>query len=187
MHVTIKKIINLLCLILACAWFLKNPDWEPAITFLGLLAVLIGQAFLPQFNRVKERDKLLARKFLDEFPSNCQSCQFLKDHDIGNPFHNNSLKAIEKFVDTWGDAEHVFGIKIIEEIKKSLYEKCSKFLPSLYVNVSPAYRPDMLTMGMKDWEDRKEILQKRDELNKMASAIYENHQQLIAKLNEIIA
>jgi len=35
--------INLLSLMLAEAWFIKTPDWEPAILFIGFLSALVIQ------------------------------------------------------------------------------------------------------------------------------------------------
>ncbi len=39
----ILKIGNLLSLLLAEAWFITSPDWEPAILFIGLFGALIAQ------------------------------------------------------------------------------------------------------------------------------------------------
>lgn len=41
----ILKIGNLLSLLLAEAWFINSPDWEPAILFIGLFVGLIAQEY----------------------------------------------------------------------------------------------------------------------------------------------
>ena len=41
----ILKIANIISLLLAEAWLIKSPDWEPAILFISLLGGLIAQEF----------------------------------------------------------------------------------------------------------------------------------------------
>ncbi|MBU0626062.1 hypothetical protein KKH82_01185 [Patescibacteria group bacterium] len=56
------KIGNLLSLLLAEAWFINSPDWEPAILFIGLLGALIAQEFKSTHStdKLSEKEKLEA-------------------------------------------------------------------------------------------------------------------------------
>jgi hypothetical protein len=57
----ILKIGNLLSLLLAEAWFIKTPDWEPAILFIGLFGALIAQ----EFKSTHSSDKLSQKEKLE--------------------------------------------------------------------------------------------------------------------------
>jgi len=57
----ILKIGNLLSLLLAEAWFIKNPDWEPAILFIGLFGALIAQ----EVKSTKSNDNLSQKEKLE--------------------------------------------------------------------------------------------------------------------------
>lgn len=56
----ILKIGNLLSLLLAEAWYINNPDWEPAILFIGLLVGLIAQELksINSNNKLSTKEKL---------------------------------------------------------------------------------------------------------------------------------
>jgi hypothetical protein len=50
------------------------------------------------------------------------------------------------------------------------------------VYFSLAFFPDgrvFFYMGINDWEDRPDIMEKREHLNRMATDIYKSHQELV--------
>ncbi|MCB4762135.1 MAG: hypothetical protein LGB78_09845 [Sulfurovum sp.] len=57
----ILKIGNLLSLLLAEAWFINSPDWEPAILFIGLFGTLITQ----ELQSTHSSDKLSQKEKLE--------------------------------------------------------------------------------------------------------------------------
>ena len=119
------KILNLAGLLLAVAWLYKSPDWEPAITSIGLLVVFLGQELFPNVKK-SDRDKNLALQFLSDLPSDSRSINFLRDHDIGVPYKSDVLNQMDEFLYNWDDAEHEFSAKSIEKKKKELFIKAKE-------------------------------------------------------------
>lgn len=47
-------VLNIICLVLAILWWYFEPDFEPAITTIGLIAALISQIFISENKRRKK-------------------------------------------------------------------------------------------------------------------------------------
>jgi len=171
------RLINLLALLAAVAWLSKQPDWEPFITTLGLFVTLLGQE-LPRTKQNRIRDKALFEQFKSTFPSNGRSAKFLRDHDIGGSFHPEVLNELDAFLFGWDNSEHEFIDSDLEAARKVLHINGRDFRGELSIEVSMSHA-GMLTMGMHDFELRKEMLDKRDELNRLASRVYKAHQNLM--------
>ena len=92
------KTLNFCALLLSVAWFYFKPDWEPLISSLVLLGAFISQEAYPRFKKAKRHDIELANAFLNEFSSSSDSAYFLKEHNVGNPFHDRCLNEIESFI-----------------------------------------------------------------------------------------
>lgn len=171
------RLLNLLALLGTTAWLARAPDWEPLVTFIGLLAALVGQEIWPVLKN-EDNDKILFEKFLAEFPSIGDSARFLQDQDIGAPFLSDALKELDAFVRNWGNAEHEFRNEKLETQRKKLFDLAETFRNELSVSVYPG-GGGFLTMDIKDLEDRPEKLKRRDHLNEMATRVFREHQELI--------
>lgn len=172
MHSLLLKALNLLALLAATAWLARTPDWEPAVTVLGLLAALIGQE-LHSARLASERDSALFAKFLAEFPSNGRTAAFLVGHDLGTPFAHESITELDNFICRWNNAEHEFENKKLEEHRRKLWSLANEFRSELAVNTFPVHGASgMLTMDIQDWETRQPKIDKRNVLNKMASQLF---------------
>ena len=179
MKKSIIKLINLFALLGSVAWFSRSPDWEPAITSLVLLSTLIGQDLAQNTNpTVDKHDQELFKKFIQDFPSNGHSASFLKDHDMANSFPKEDLNELNNFTSQWNNAEYEFHNKILESKRKNLYLLSKRFLDDLSVHIF-SNGAGFFSMELKDFEDRPDILEKRVNLNKDATEIYEAHQEFI--------
>jgi len=69
----ILKIPSILSLILAGAWFIDSPDWEPVIVFIASFMTLLTQEIKNSnkepVNNITEHDKILFAKLLNKLPS----------------------------------------------------------------------------------------------------------------------
>ena len=104
MSLFVFKILNLVVLLLSVAWLVSEPDWEPLVVSLGFFITFVGQEYklykqlsqlnveLPKVleNNVSPSDVELFQKFREVLPSDGETIDFLKDHDLGNSFHSDS-------------------------------------------------------------------------------------------------
>ncbi len=156
---------------------LTQSGLEPLVASLGLLGALIGQEVW-QVSKLSKNDSLLFEQFLSEFPSNGRSARFLESHDIGGSFRDDELKELDKFAESWGNADHEFGNKRLEAQRKELLQATEKFRTDLSLNVF-AGSHGFLTMDLKDYEDRPELLATRERLNNLAMEVFKQHQELV--------
>lgn len=178
MKLFLAKFGNLIVFALGIAWFVNKPDWEPGVVVISSLLVWLGMETLPG-RKLCTRDGELFQKFLEQFPSNGPSAQFLSDHDIGVNFHSDVLIQLDDFLRVWWNADHEFRSKKLEKKRKLLYEKANKFRRELSLNIGPAHIPPFLTMGMDDYERRSEVMELREKLNRMATDVFSAHQDLV--------
>ena len=169
-------------------YFAGKPGWEPAFAFLAALsAILLRDPAKTLFKKSSfQNDQDLFSKFLKDFPSNGASAKFLKEQDIGAPFRSSELEQIDAFANSWNNAEHKFQLRALERKRKSLLVAVEEFRRKLAVNMFPDNTSGFLTMDLKDLEDRPERLAKREELNKLASNVYEIHQGFITTANKVL-
>lgn len=191
----ILKIANLISLLLAEAWFINSPDWEPAILFTTLLATLIAQEInsikdKKTVNHVTKHDKNLYQKFLKDFPSLNGGIEFIKDFDFGNSFPSEKLDDLYHFYSVWNNAEMEFDNPIVEKQKKDLFEKNKSFLLNIGKYTSPGHNNWLTVMPsqykINDFNIPKEMLDEIKILNDSATLIYEAHQNLIRILKKEI-
>jgi len=173
----VLRLLNLLILLAAVAWLARSPDWEPAVTSLGLLAALLGQEY-PRLKSNRERDKALFLRFKTEFPTNGTSARFLRDHDIGAPFSTNATNELDAFLEGWDNAEHEFIDRKLETARKVLLITGTEFRNRLTTQIAMD-RNGRYSIGMDDMEMRPEMFTKRNELNRLSTSVYKSHQNVM--------
>ena len=90
------------------------------------------------------------------------------------------------FAEKWNNAEYKFMNKKIEKKKQELIIQINEFRSLLSKSVYPHHiKSDRLTMDIKDLEDNPKIIGLRDKLNKMATNIYNKHQELVKKIRKL--
>jgi hypothetical protein len=174
----ILRLLNLFAVLAATVWLVRVPSYAALATFLGLLAVLLGQEFAAQPKSRQAHDRSLFEAFLGALPSDGRFVSFLKAQDIGAPFRRNVLDEMYTFLREWGDAEHEFKKGRLERQRAKLYQQTDQFSRELSLAIFPD-GSEFFSMGINDWEDRPDIMEKREHLNRMATDIYKSHQELV--------
>ncbi|KRW50581.1 hypothetical protein AO724_10055 [Aeromonas allosaccharophila] len=130
-------------------------------------------------------DTNLLERFMNEFSSNCPSAVLLKEHDFGNSFDRDRLKQLEEFHYKWNGAEYHFIDSEIDSKRNLLHEKSTQFLIKVAEYTTPvgasSFRsvvPDHLRAD--DWNLPDGVTNEIEELNGLATALFEQHQQFIA-------
>ena len=86
----ILKIGNLISLLLAEAWYINSPDWEPAILFIGLLGGLIAQElkghYLNKKLSQKEKLEVLYIKIHEMMEELIKTTKTYKETDLNSKF-----------------------------------------------------------------------------------------------------
>lgn len=154
-----------------------GPNWEPLVTSLVLLATYLGQE-LWSIRRNSDHDRALFRMLLKDLPSGGKSMTFLNDHDIGSPFPSEWLSELDRFHESWVDAEHEFDNKKMNRQREKLLKSIKDFRSKLSVNVFSGGN-GFLTMDLDGFEELPKKIEMRDCLNEMATQVFLNHQELI--------
>ncbi|MHB1991594.1 hypothetical protein [Metallibacterium scheffleri] len=179
------RLLNLLAVLAAAAWLARQPSFAALATFLPLLALLLGQELAARPPKKHVADSELFQAFLAVLPSDGQFVSFLKDHDIGAPFRCSALDEMYTFLRDWGNAEHEFKIKKLEKQRSELYQQTERFSNKLSLAIFTC-GDSFYSMELRDFEDRPEMLQKRDALNNMATSIYEAHLELVRLCSKLL-
>lgn len=182
------KILKAVALILVMAsftWMMKNPDWEPIITFLAMLSMLISLEFSEEKIRTKHPDIELYQKFIQNVPST-GSIQYLRDTDMRRPIDTTQLRELSRFVNYWDNAEHEFVNKEIEKKKLELLDSCNKFFG--FFNLNTFHFRDTLQSVPIEWQDEQIERYNRvtSTLNTLADDVVTKHQELIKLYKKII-
>ena len=180
----IIRLLNLAALLAAVAWLGSQGGWEPAVTSLALLAGFLYQD-LAQTKSGSTHDQKLYEKFLNEFPSNGRSVQFLKNHDMAGSFLAEELEEFDRFTSTWQNAEHEFKNELLGSYLRNLLRKSNEFQNECCGNVFNNHG-SVRTMDINDWEDRPDKLRARDKLNALAEEIYAAHQELVRQGRKLL-
>ncbi|TCV23599.1 hypothetical protein [Vibrio crassostreae] len=192
MSLFVFKILNLVVLLLSVAWLVSEPDWEPLVVSLGFFITFVGQEYklykqlsqlnveLPKVleNNVSPSYVELFQKFREVLPSDGETIDFLEDHDLGNSFHSDKLKGIDLFILNWNNADHEFSNKQLEDIRITLLNQMEEFRNKLSLAIQ-SQGHGWFSIGLNDFEDRPEMFALKNELNQMATGIFETHQQLV--------
>ncbi|MDR7019581.1 hypothetical protein [Aeromonas salmonicida] len=130
-------------------------------------------------------DANLLDRFLDCIPSSSRSVRLLKEHDFGNSFNKGDLAELEKFYCNWNGAEYYFTDTEIDLKRGLLYDKCSFFLSKIGEYTIPVRASDFISVISEsdrgiDWDLPDYVQGQIDELNRLSTEIYKQHQDFIS-------
>lgn len=176
----VVQIVTGLALVVGIAWFIKEPSYEPALTSLCLFATLIGLIYEEKVTSTRTVDKSLFEKFKSTLPSD-GSIDFIdKNNMAGFSFERSRLNDLSNFFYDWGNAEHEFLNKTLENKRKILHEKIGAYLKIIGFETFPTHLPGRNTVP-PEWEyEQPERFHKTvDKLHSLAGEIVDIHQDLI--------
>jgi hypothetical protein len=174
------QILNGFALVIGILWYVFKPDFEPALTSVGLLASLIGLIVEERVSTVREVDRALFLTFKETLPSN-GSISFVDQNNFaGFPFELKELRDLDRFVHEWGDAEHEFLNRKLEVKRKQLLKLVKKFLGVIALQTFPTHTSGWNSVP-EEWEtEQPERFHKVvNQLHTLAGQIVAAHQDLI--------
>jgi hypothetical protein len=132
-----------------------------------------------------EHDRDLFKRFLNRLPSNSKAVRFLHKHDSGVSFPSEWLDPLYHFTNHWSNAEHEFNNPDLEKKRLEFWNTLDEFLRDLGQYTSSIGREGWLSIGLKDWEDRPEMLEAHRRLNDGGNLAYEAHQSLVREAKRL--
>ncbi len=179
MRIKILKAINLLALLLSVAWMATNPDWDSAISTVGLIATMIGLEVRQEQTRIQHPDIQLFRKFLAALPSD-GDMYYVSHEDMGGPIDMDQLNQLRRFKYDWNNAEHEFIDRDLESKRKILRNLIEEFY-SYLGQTTWQVKDTRFQRVPQEWqyEQPERFRQAVDRLNSHADEIFHLHQDLV--------
>ena len=178
------KLVFLAALLITGGWVGANPSWDSWGSFFASLAAY-GSVEIRQLRKLKalcynDGDLALFRHFSDLFSPSSGCMQLLKDHDFGGLFHSKRLEPLHEFLVVWNDAPYEFVDRRLERQRKNAYAALDQFMTLLSANVfSDKGNVEWLSMDISNRPLTKELLNRKDKINTLASSAYLELQELI--------
>jgi len=162
-----------------------------SLIFLALIHNIAYRFFIFKSDKLakKEQDDLnsvdreLFNKFIELLPSDGLDVKLLEEHDFGSSHHGNAVKALDKFVHTWNNAQKQFLDTELETQRSNFITKANYFIYTLasrsysigngeiFSCIPDAYR------GAWDWPQH--VNEQIKELNELSSELFELHKALV--------
>ena len=175
----IIQILNGIALLIGVFWFIFNPDFEPALTSLALLATLIGLIVEERVSSSHAVDRDLFNRLRQDLPSNGSIAFIGTNNFAGFSFQLSRLADLDTFVYEWDDAEHEFLNKNLEQKRKELMTLVKEYLSVIAVQTFPTRTPGWNSVP-EEWEieQPKRFNEVVEKLHNLAGQIVEVHQDL---------
>ena len=143
-------------------------------TILGPLFKMVGY----DYKNKRAKDKELLAKFLEVLPSGGDSIVMLKEHDMGDPVEYEFFRPLNEVEACWNAPDKEFQVKKLQKLKSEFVGSLSTFL-SEYAKRSGTDGYGFISIGIRDMEDRQDMLKYKDLLNQLASEAYKNYEAFI--------
>lgn len=130
------------------------------------------------YKNKRRKDRDLLERFLQLLPSDGDSVLFLKDHDMGFSARYSYFPPLNRAVEDWMAADKEFQVKKLEKLKVSFIEKLDEFLRT-YAKRSAGERGGFISIGFRDDEDRPEMYEYRDLLNRLSTEAYQRYEKFV--------
>jgi hypothetical protein len=152
-----------------------------ALLIVGQLVAVLGS---PVDEGLLAADRALFAEFRQLLPSGRDPVTLLRDYDFGAAFRWDSLDPLSEFVRAWDDAEHQFHDSGVETERQHLLDLASAFVNRLamdagpdeggWYSIVPVEHRDTFRLG-----DRENDVRRVDEVNQMATEVYNQHQHFV--------
>lgn len=142
---------------------------------IGPLLKMIGF----DYKNKRAKDKELLDEFLSVLPSDSGSINMLKDQDMGDCIEYRYFRPLNQVAEDWTGPDKEFQVRRLEKSKLEFIGALSSFL-SEYSKRSGGEGNGFISIGMRDYEDRKEMIQYKENLNKLTSAAYKKYVNFVS-------
>ena len=130
------------------------------------------------YKNKREKDRVLLEEFLHILPSDSVAIETLRQKDMGDWISIECFKSIDIIADLWDSSDKEFQVKKLERLKLNLIDKLN-YLSNLYAQRSGPAGNNCLSIGMKDYEDRDEMWEYKEQLNIAARDAYKSYDKFI--------
>lgn len=126
----------------------------------------------------RRKDAALFLEFTKSLDPDSDSIEFLRDHDLGDPFSPSVLFPLNNIRDNWRNSHREFQVSAVKKGMIKFLGSLDSFL-SLLSERSAMDRGNWISIGLRDYEDRPEMLEYRKNLNVASTKAYKNYEKLI--------
>lgn len=130
------------------------------------------------YKNKRRKDRELLERFLNVLPSDSDSILFLKDHDMGFSARYAYFSPLNRVREDWMAPDKEFQVAKLERLKVAFIEKLDEFLRE-YAKRSGGEGGGFISIGLRDDEDRQEMLEYRHLLNRLSTEAYERYERFV--------
>ncbi|MCD8558173.1 MAG: hypothetical protein LRY75_04945 [Shewanella xiamenensis] len=141
---------------------------------LGPLLKIVGF----DYKNKRAKDKELLTKFLEVLPPDSGAIEMLRNTDMGDPIFYDNFKPLNLVADAWSGPDKEFQVKKLEK-RKLVFIKSLQLFLSEYAKHSALHCEGVVSIGIRDMEERSEMFEYRDKLNEMASKACANYDNFV--------
>ena len=172
----ILRLLNLLAVVVTAYWLGQDRSAQALAATLVATGSMVSLEAVTQSRR-KTWDHALYRKFLRDFPSR-PTIHMLRDWSPTAPFRVDQFEPLRQFFMGWNDAEHEFGTRSLDRLRRRLADRCEDFLGVLNPHSYPTGDHWTITPGMEQVDpERYRIVVAR--LETLRQEIVDLHQEFI--------
>ncbi|WP_075188415.1 hypothetical protein [Teredinibacter haidensis] len=141
---------------------------------LGSFSKLVGF----DYKNKRQKDRLLLSEFLELLPSDGPSIRMLRDTDMADAIPQRLFTPFYQLREDWFEADKEFQVKKIERLKIAFIEQVKEFL-SEYSKRCAGDGCGNLDIGFNDREERLDLMEYKENLNKLATKCYEKYGKFV--------
>ena len=115
-----------------------------------------------------KKDRKVFEILMEELPLNSSAITLLREHDMGDSFKYKIIMPLNHAVEDWYNIDRKFLNKKVEKRKLAFLVSLEEFLDR-FSERSAGEGKGFISIGMKDWEDRPEMIEYKESLNELAT------------------
>ena len=124
------------------------------------------------YSQKGKKDRALFDLLMEELAPSSPAVQLLKEQDMGSPFRFDDMAPLNYARENWGQIDRKFLNKKIEKNKNNFLSKLEEFLHK-FSERSAGIGNGFISIGIRDWEDRPEMIEYHQELNQLGTESFE--------------
>lgn len=124
------------------------------------------------YSQKGKKDRALFDLLMEQLPPSCAAVRLLKEQDMGAPFKFAIMTPLNHAREDWHQIDRKFLNKKIENRKNNFLSKLEEFLHK-FSERSAGMGNGFISIGIRDLEDRPEMIKYHQELNQLGTESYE--------------